>query len=77
MNSNFLPLNIISSSVEVGIKTEGWNLAASGSNPDEPRSFTAHVSLVSPFAIAPVLHLGLAGLDADQRDSTRVSLKPA
>ncbi len=76
MNTNSLPWSIISSSVEVGIQTDGWNLAEPGSDADEARSFTVQVSFVSPFTMVPVLHLGLAGLDTDQRDSTRISLKP-
>ena len=74
MNSSSIPWNILSSSVTVGIQTEGWNLADAGPEPDAVRSFTVPIAFVSPFALPPVMHLSLTGLDADQRDSTRVSL---
>lgn len=75
MNSSSIPWNILSSTIEVGIGTDGWNLADAGPDPEAPRTFTVSIAFVAPFALPPVVHLALTGLDADQRDTTRVSLK--
>jgi hypothetical protein len=75
MNSSSIPWNILSSSAQVGIETDGWNLAEISENPDDVRDFTVHIAFVSPFSLPPVVHLGLTGIDADQRDTTRISLK--
>lgn len=75
MNSSSIPWNILSSSVGVGIETDDWNLAEVGPHPDETRTFSVNVAFVSPFSLPPVVHLALSGLDVDQRDTTRISLK--
>ena len=68
-----IPWNVLSSDIGVGILTPGWNLDAAGL--DEPRSFTLPVVFAAEFSSVPVVHLGLTGLDVDQRDSSRVTLK--
>ena len=71
------PWKSLSASVQLGTVTEGWNLAtppAAGSL--EPRVFRFTVYFGTPFASAPVVHLGLTGFDFDQRHSNRVTLTP-
>ena len=75
MNSSSIPWNILSSSVGVGIGTGDWNLDHVGLDPDGIREFTLAVAFISSFSLPPVVHLALSGLDADQRDTTRISLK--
>lgn len=74
MNQTLIPWNILSSSASASIGTEGWNLAGC-EDPETPRSFIMNVAFVSPFSFPPVVQLGLTGLDTDQRDSPRISLK--
>ncbi len=71
------PWNILSSSVGVGILTEGWALAEPVSNPETARSFTVEVVFDTAFSATPVVQLGLSGFDLDQRESGRLSLKAA
>lgn len=74
MNQTLIPWSILSSSVSVSSEAEGWNLTVF-TNPDIPRTFTVNVAFVSPFSFPPVVHLGITGLDTDQRDSPRISLR--
>jgi hypothetical protein len=67
-----IPWSILSSHITVGQETEGWNLAQWPEEPEQVRSFTVDVAFASPFSSIPVVHLGLAGFDTDQRDSTRL-----
>ena len=68
-----IPWKLLSSTVGVAILTPGWNLDQPG--PEPLRSSFVAVWFESPFAVSPAVHLGLTGLDADQRDTARVSLK--
>ena len=70
-----IPWNILSSSIGVGILTEGWSLAEPVSEPDEARSFVVEVVFDTAFSATPVVQLGLTGFDLDQRESGRISLK--
>ena len=67
------PLTILSSQVGVGVLSEDWNLAEA--SPEDSRSYEVEVEFLSPFACAPVVHLGLTGFDSAQEDSPRISLK--
>ena len=69
-----IPRNVLSSALGVGILTPGWNLDVAGSDANEPRSFSVPVVFAAEFSSVPVVHLGLTGLDVDQRDSSRVTL---
>lgn len=75
MHLSPVPWKILSSSVGVGVLTDGWNLAHLGSDDREIRTFNVEVAFAIPFAAPPVVHLGLTGFDIDQRDSGRVTLK--
>ena len=70
-----IPWNILSSTVGVGILTEGWTLAEPVTEPDTARSFVVEVVFDSAFSATPVVQLGLTGFDLDQRQSGRISLK--
>lgn len=72
MTANTVPWNILSASVGVGVLTEGWTLADVET---EDRDFTMEIEFATPFAVPPVVHLGLTGMDADQRDPARITLK--
>lgn len=70
------PWKGLSSSLQIGALTEGWNLAeppADGA--DENRVFQYPVFFSVPFDAPPVVHLGLTGFDLDQRDGDRLSLR--
>lgn len=75
MHSSPVPWKILSSTVGVGVLTNGWNLASLGNDDREIRTFVVEVSFAVPFSTSPVVHLGLTGFDIDQRDSGRVTLK--
>jgi hypothetical protein len=75
MTSDLLPLKILSSTVGVGILTDGWNLAEPYEDGDDARCFTTEVTFASPFSAPPVVHLGLSGFDVDQHTSARITLK--
>ena len=66
----------LSSTVSVGITSEGWNLAEpSHDRAEEPRVFTVEVSFDTHFLAAPIIHLGLTGFDIDQRHTARLNLR--
>lgn len=71
----YTPWNLLSSTVGVGILTEGWTLAEPVTEPDTARSFVVEVVFDSAFSSPPVVQLGLSGFDLDQRESGRISLK--
>ncbi len=71
----YTPWNLLSSTVGVGILTEGWTLAETVTDPDTARSFVVEVVFDSAFSSPPVVQLGLSGFDLDQRESGRISLK--
>jgi len=60
------------------VLTEGWNLASPpADSTEDARVFRFSVYFDAPFETPPVVHLGLAGFDLDQRDSNRLSLRVA
>ena len=71
------PWKILSSSVSVGVLTEGWNLAEPSPGAEEERVFQVTVFFATPFDAPPVVHLGLTGFDIDQRDSDRLKIRAA
>lgn len=78
MNQPLQPWKSLSSSLQVGVLTEGWNLAEPPAEATEDaRVFRFTVYFSTPFDAPPVVHLGLTGFDIDQRDSDRLSLRAA
>lgn len=73
-----LPWKSLSASLQVGVLTDGWNLAKPPTDgAEEARIFRYTVYFANPFETPPVVHLGLTGFDIDQRDSNRLSLRTA
>ena len=70
------PWKSLSASVQIGVLTEGWNLASPPTETtEEARVFRFTVFFAAPFDAPPVVHLGLTGFDLDQRDSNRLCLR--
>jgi len=73
-----MPWKTLSSSISVGLGTDGWNLA--DLNPedlDKPRVFAVEICFATPFVAAPVVHVSLTGFDIDQRHTARISVRAA
>jgi len=70
------PWKSLSASLQLGVLTEGWNLAEPPADTtEEPRVFRYTIYFAQPFDAAPIVHLGLTGFDLDQRDSNRLTLR--
>ena len=66
----------LSSTVSVGLASEGWNLAEpSHDRAEEPRVFELEVRFDTHFSTPPVVHVGLTGFDIDQRHTARLTLR--
>jgi hypothetical protein len=77
MFSDCSPLSILSATLNVGVLTEGWNLADLPDDPLEPdcyRQFRVSVGFDFPFSAPPVVHAGLTGFDVDNASSARLSV---
>ena len=79
MAAETIPWKLLSATVGVGVLTDGWNLAdaaedAGEPDPTEVRSFSIDVVFAEPFNTPPVVHLGLTGLDLEERGSSRLTL---
>jgi hypothetical protein len=74
MYSPTVPWQVLSSTVGIGVLTDGWNLDTIEPGTEASRSFIVNVTFASSFYSVPVVHLGLTGFDMDQRDSARISL---
>jgi hypothetical protein len=76
--TQLLPLKTLSETAAVGTLVDGWNLAEpSEDGSHEPRTFSLPIIFSVPFDSTPVVSLGLAGFDIDQRDSARINLQAA
>ena len=75
MNSSPIPWKVLASNAGVGILTDGWTLDVADAGTDDSREFLVEIVFASPFAVAPVVQLGLTGFDIDQRDTSRLTLK--
>jgi hypothetical protein len=76
MNTPMLPWKSLSASLQVGVLTEGWNLAEPpAESSEDSRIFRFTVYFATPFEFSPVVHLGLTGFDIDHSDSSRLSLR--
>ena len=75
MNGELIPLLINASVVCVGQECEGWTLAGvEGGDGGGTREFVQRVEFERSFGMAPVVHVGLTGLDIDGSESARVSV---
>ena len=76
MNRPTQPWKSLSASLQLGVLTEGWNLASPpADSTEEVRVFRYTVYFAAPFDAPPIVHIGLTGFDLDQRDSNRLSLR--
>lgn len=71
MNTTITPLNFLAGSETLGTSNEDWTLDEAPHGAPE-RSFRHHVAFSRRFAGTPLVHLGIAGFDASNQDSTRV-----
>jgi len=78
MNNSMQPWKSLSAALQLGVLTEGWNLAEPPTDgAEDARVFRFTVFFAAPFDAPPVVHIGLTGFDFDQRDSSRLSLRAA
>lgn len=73
MISDYIPWKILSSTAQVGLLTEGWNLSESPSDLGTCRQFTLTIPFAYPFSYPPVVQVGLTGFDMDQGTSPRLT----
>jgi len=66
------PLNFLAGTAALGSLSEGWTLDEAPHGAPE-RAFRTRVSFNRSFQGAPLVHLGIAGLDASNQDSTRLT----
>jgi len=68
------PLRILSAVVPLGVSLPGWSLLEP-SGGEQSRTFTYSVTFDVPFSAAPVVHLGVVGLDAGKDDNLRLKVR--
>jgi H-type lectin domain len=72
VTDSLLPLRCLSSIAVLDASLEGWALLGEPASPEQPRIATLQVVFDAPFAVAPIVHIGLAGLDVSKFDNTRL-----
>lgn len=77
MYPDTIPWKVLSATASAGVLTPDWNLDVVPPSFGDARNFTLDVLFAAPFESVPVVQLGLTGFDADQRDSTRLSITAA
>jgi H-type lectin domain len=75
--SSIAPLSLLAAVVPLNASMEGWTLLEPLCAPSEEarRSFRFEVSFERSFSSAPVVHVGLVGLDASKEDNLRLALR--
>lgn len=74
--TTLVPLTMSSAVVVLDQNLPDWPLAQPGEDcATEPRSYTTHVAFETPFANIPMVHVGIAGFDIDNRDTARLSVR--
>ena len=74
--SDLIPLKMCSSIQVLDQYEENWLLAqVDDCESPQPRSFEYYIPFENPFSTSPVVHAGIAGLDIDNRDTARLSLR--
>lgn len=75
-NTGLVPLKMCSAILTLDQYEDGWNLTDVQPYPTpEPRSFSYVVQFDSPFSYLPLVHVGIAGFDIDNKDSSRLSVR--
>jgi hypothetical protein len=68
--SDLLPLSACSAIAKYSCEDEGFALHVVEGEGE--RSFRARVEFSAPFAVTPLVHVGLAGFDIDRDDTARL-----
>jgi hypothetical protein len=71
--SNVAPLSLLSAVVTLNSSLAGWSLLEP--IPDERRSFRYVVGFEREFSTAPVVQVGVVGIDASKEDNLRFSVR--
>lgn len=71
--SNLLPISMLSAVTTLTSELAGWTLLDVPA--DAARIFTHEVSFEQPFAVPPLVHLAISGLDVGNQDATRLRVK--
>jgi hypothetical protein len=67
------PMNFLAGTEVMGFRSEGWRLDAEPPH-DADRYHRAWVGFSRPFRGVPLVHLGIAGFDVDNRDAARLTV---
>lgn len=70
------PMNFLAGSEVLGFRTEGWQLDAEPPHEGD-RFHRTWVPFSRPFRGVPLVHLGIAGFDIDNRDAARITASVA
>ncbi len=70
------PFHVLSGTETLASTLEGWSLDQESDSGD-PRQFRAFVAFDRPFRTAPVVHIGIVGMDASNADAARVAVSTA
>ena len=70
------PLNFLAGTEALDSLRDGWTLDDAPHGAPE-RSFRTHIRFERPFHMTPLVHLGIAGLDAGNEDATRLTASTA
>ena len=75
MNNGLMPLTMCCAMLSLDQYVPGWTLAdfLSEEKPG-PRRFEHYVRFNTPFSNTPLVHVGIAGFDIDNRDTGRLGL---
>ena len=71
-----VPLTMSSARIEIDQYTPDWTLSQTDGDAAAPRIFRQHVAFDIPFANIPMVHVGISGFDIDNRDTSRLSVRP-
>lgn len=75
INTSLIPVKMCASTVEIDQFAPDWTLAQLEEGElDEPRIFVRNIQFDTPFSNIPLVHVGLAGFDIDNRDTARISV---
>jgi hypothetical protein len=70
------PLNFLAGTEALHSLRDGWTLDDAPHGAPE-RSFRTRIRFERPFHMTPLVHLGIAGLDAGNEDATRLTASTA
>jgi hypothetical protein len=71
--STIAPLNLLSATLVMDASFEGWSLLEPTG--DDLRVFRYEVAFSRPFGVAPIVQVGIVGLDVSKDDNLRVRVR--